>query len=90
MSHDLDILRKQLRERFEGSSIPKPQSLWKHYKGDIYKVDSVGIRESTLELEVCYRTAENPLECHWIRPLSEWHQKVHYNDVEVTRFTLIE
>lgn len=90
MDHRSDVLRERLHQQLDDPSVPKPQSLWQHYKGDIYKVEYVGIRESTEELEICYRAVENPLICFWIRPLSEWNQKVNYNGLEMNRFSHIQ
>jgi hypothetical protein len=90
MSHDMDALQTRLRQELNHPSVPVPQSLWKHYKGNVYKVDCIGIRESTGELEVCYRPVDDSLGCFWIRPLSEWNQFVSHGDIQVKRFSLVK
>lgn len=89
MNSELPDFRTQLEERINHPSVPKPRSLWRHYKGDVYKVDNIGIRESTKELEVCYHAVDKSLAWFWIRPVSEWNQLVIRDGIEVARFSLV-
>ncbi len=79
MSLDAFDLRVQLEEKLNHPSVPRAQSLWKHYKGAVYRVYCVGVRESTKELEVCYHASESFFKFLWVRPLSEWNEMVTYN-----------
>lgn len=66
-SHD------ELRERQEQPLIDLPlNSVWRHYKGGLYKISGFVMRESTEDIEVCYFDFEDPLPYPWCRPVAEW------------------
>lgn len=64
---------------------PKPHELWRHYKGGLYVIESLGLLETNLEPHVGYRTAEPEkvgLGEHfgtWYRPLREFSDIVAPN-----------
>ena len=65
----------------------EPGSLWRHYKGGLYRLVVCGRLEATKEPHVVYVSAETfPYGEHWIRPLTEWGQEVAPG---VRRFTQI-
>lgn len=73
-------------EKLSDPSVPKPGSTWRHYKGDVYKVECLGMREATNDYEVCYFALKEPLDIFWIRPLSEWNETVTYEGNQINRF----
>ena len=56
--------------------MPQYGTVWRHYKGTLYKIIGPGIIEATERLAVIYQDADNKLSPFWIRPLSEWHENV--------------
>ena len=52
-----------------------PGSRWRHYKGGLYEVVSVSIREDTLEPLVTYRSLERGFV--WTRTLHKWSETVN-------------
>lgn len=57
---------------------PKPGTVWKHYKGETYKIAAIGRHSETLEVMVIYFREDEPLSITtprnvWCRPLSMWH-----------------
>lgn len=56
----------------------KIKGIYKHFKGDLYLVEDVGIHSETLEKYVIYRAlyGENKL---WVRPYSEFFETVDKN-----------
>ncbi len=53
---------------------PCPWQLWRHYKGGLYHVLIVAVRESNGEPEVVYQGKDSGHV--WIRPVSDWLEKV--------------
>ena len=88
MNHDLDLIKQKQKKFILRPDVPKPFSIWRHYKGEIYLVGGIVMRESTEEFEVCYSSIKNPLLCPWSRPISEWIELVKNGDGDfVTRFS---
>jgi hypothetical protein len=71
---------------------PRPinvrRGLYKHYKGAIYEVHGLSVRESTGEWEVLYRSVKTGIPFH--RPVGEWFEQVAGGgQAKQQRFTLI-
>lgn len=66
----------------------KPQTTYKHYKGDLYTIIAIARIEATLEEVVVYQLASSP-ELTWVRPVSLFNEDVEYNGVTVKRFTRV-
>jgi hypothetical protein len=87
MSQDLEELyTKPKIYQQEVQGIPL-SSIWKHYKGDLYKVVGFVMIESNQEIGVCYVSLDYPTIYPWMRPVSEWTQKVNPAE-DLRRFTL--
>lgn len=63
--------------------------LYKHYKGNIYKVLNVGIHTETMEEMVVYQDVNAPDKI-WIRPASMWNDEINIDGNIVKRFQIIE
>jgi hypothetical protein len=87
MSHSFEkILKRQLAVLKKEH--PEKGSIWKHYKGGNYIVQSIAMQESDETPSVLYSSFQNPLPLNWHRPLSEWYEMVHSDGKLVQRFTL--
>ena len=64
-------------------------NVYRHYKGNKYKVLAIGKHSETLEELVVYQGLydDNPI---WCRPLSMWNETVNNNGKIVKRFELVE
>lgn len=51
-------------------------TIWKHYKGDEYRVLGEGRLEATDEPCVIYRKADNELSVIWVRSTADWFARV--------------
>lgn len=62
--------------------------IYKHYKGNLYKVLMIGTNSETLEFMIVYQAmyGDNKI---WIRPASMWDEIVTVNNKEIKRFTLV-
>jgi len=74
----------------------KPNSVWRHFKGNVYIVEDIIVNTNTNELDVLYRAAKDQKEglykkidgrwCilsspeRFTRPLSEWEELVPNED----------
>lgn len=67
----------------------KINSIYKHYKGNVYKVLAVAKHSETLEDLVIYQDTNNDSKI-WARPLSMWNDDVQFNGNLVKRFELIK
>ena len=64
--------------------------IYKHYKGNFYRLIGVANHSETLEKMVVYQALYDEKEL-WVRPLSMWDEEVNLKDgTKVKRFTLIE
>lgn len=59
--------------------------LYKHYKGNIYKIIALGKHSETREDMVVYQSVTNG--DIWVRPQKMWNDKIDNNTF---RFTLVE
>lgn len=84
MSHN----NSEIINKINSTILPEIGSHWIHYKGEIYVIINIGIRESNEDFEIIYNSLNNPLKYPWIRPLKEWNQKIIYNKQQVRRFSL--
>ncbi len=62
--------------------------LFKHFKGNIYKVIAIAKNSETLEDMVVYQSVETG--DIWVRPMSIWEDTVIRDGKSYKRFTYIE
>ncbi len=65
-------------------------NIFKHYKGDYYKVLHIGVHTKTKESMVVYQqlhTNKYPKDFIWIRPYEEFMDNVVVNHITIPRFT---
>jgi hypothetical protein len=73
------------------SDAPKAGEIYKHYKGDNYKVVLLAEHSNDNEWMVVYEALyENPDAPYFTRPLREWGEMVEWEGKTVKRFTLIK
>jgi len=69
---------------------PKEGEIYRHYKGDSYRVMKLALHsnddEWTVVYEPLYENADAPL---FTRPLREWHEKILWKEEEKNRFTVV-
>jgi hypothetical protein len=76
----------ELRDRL--TACPEIGSLFRHYKGGMYRVVGVAIAEATQEPLVIYMSAAS--ELRFARPLSEWNELVEHDGCLMARFKAVE
>ena len=65
--------------------------LYKHYKGNLYKVHQIVRHSETLKELVVYETLyENPMGRWWVRPLEMFMETVEIDGKTIPRFELQE
>ena len=64
------------------------KGVYKHYKGNKYRVLDIAIHSETLEKMVVYKALYGE-EKVWVRPLSMWEETVECDGKTVPRFELI-
>jgi len=62
--------------------------VFKHYKGNKYKVIEIATHSETLEKMVVYKALYGNGEV-WVRPLEMWNEEVEFEGKKVRRFTKI-
>ena len=65
----------------------KPNTVWRHYKGNRYQVLAIATHSETLETLVVYRALYGEGGV-WVRPISMWLEEVNTDAGVVCRFTL--
>lgn len=63
--------------------------IYKHYKGNLYKVLCIANHSETLEKMVVYQALYGNGEI-WVRPLSMWSEKVLVDGKQISRFEEIK
>lgn len=66
-----------------------PNEIYRHYKGNVYRVLHLAKHTETMEDMVIYTPVSGEAYV-WARPLSMWHETVTVNGAECARFTLVE
>lgn len=61
------------------------QGLYRHYKGNLYRLLYIARHSETLEKMVIYQDVNNP-EKIWARPASMWEETVEVGGERVSRF----
>ena len=61
------------------------QALYRHYKGNLYRLLYIARHSETLEKMVIYQDVNNP-EKIWARPASMWEETVEVGGERVSRF----
>lgn len=67
----------------------KIEGIYRHYKGNLYRVLGVGRHSETLEEMVIYESLSYPGEL-WVRPARMWNETVTVNGVSQNRFSRID
>ncbi len=65
----------------------KPGQIWKHYKGNDYKIIILGKHSETAEDMVVYEQLHSGKI--YIRPMNLFFNEIEYNGEIVLRFTLV-
>ena len=66
---------------------PKVGEVYKHYKGDLYRVVSLALHSNDEEWMVVYEAMyENPAAPLFTRPLCEWGEMVEWQGEQCPRF----
>jgi hypothetical protein len=69
---------------------PKVGEMYRHYKGDDYKVLDLALNSNDDEWMVVYEPIyDEPVAHLFTRPLSEWHEMVEWEGKMVPRFSKI-
>ena len=62
--------------------------VYKHYKGNEYRVLAIASHSETLEKMVVYQALYGEYGI-WVRPISMWNEIVDVNGVETPRFKFL-
>lgn len=71
---------------------PKEGEVYRHFKGDYYRVKCLALHSNSEEWMVVYEPMyDNPDAAFFTRPLDQWYDLCDWEDIEekVRRFTLI-
>ena len=69
---------------------PKPNELYRHFKGSLYRVLATGKHSETGEAMVCYVVDGAYHTAAWFRPLVMWDEVVEHKGEQVKRFTRVQ
>lgn len=69
---------------------PREGEVFRHYKGDRYRVKLLALHSNDEEWMVVYEPLyANPDAPYFTRPLREWRERVSWEGKQVPRFTLV-
>lgn len=66
-----------------------PNSMYKHYKGNLYKIICIAKHSETLEDVVVYQSQYGDFG-FWVRPKEMFLEKVIIDGKEIDRFALVK
>lgn len=66
---------------------PQAGEVWRHYKGNRYRVNLIGTNEADKAPVVVYYRADGSEDTMWVRPVSSWLEEI---DDDGSRFELVE
>lgn len=58
------------------SNLPTPGALFQHWKGGLYRIESIAVREADGAPDVVYRPLADPIGRTWTRPLASFIEPV--------------
>lgn len=64
-------------------------ALYRHYKGNLYRILCVARHSETMEYMVVYQDVSDITKI-WARPLSMWEEAVEINGKQMPRFELVK
>ena len=64
--------------------------LYRHYKGNTYKIIALGKHSETLEELVVYKRIEDDIKDVWVRPLNSFVSSVDNGDNGIPRFEYVD
>jgi hypothetical protein len=80
-----ELTDKQITE-ITLQDLPRVGSRWRHYRGGLYEVVAVSLKEDTLEPLVTYRSLLKGLCWSWTRTFANWQEAVEVGGVWHQRF----
>jgi hypothetical protein len=90
---DLEVINKKQKYFISSAVAPKIGSIWRHYKGDNYKVVGYSIYDDNCEFGIKYISLKDERNqdeiIPWIRRFDEWKTVVYYKEDFHYRFTEI-
>lgn len=91
LQKDFKVIKKLQEDFLQSQILPAPNSLWKHYKGGVYRViDNLMFEEDCSPL-VRYENVDHSMPMQWARRFISWNETVKNEDgVFVPRFMLIK
>lgn len=69
----------------EATELAPVGSIWRHYKGGVFKVVCIAFDEETLDFEVVYQPIDDE-DIHFTRRLSIWLETVEWQEAQLPRF----
>jgi hypothetical protein len=70
---------------------PEIGKVYRHYKGDLYKVYCLALDSVLDTYTVVYEPMyDNPDAKYFVRPIEMWFEEVDYNGQILKRFTLVD
>ena len=67
---------------------PKPQQIYRHFKGNTYQIDCIAYDSETGAEMVVYQALYGE-RGYWVRPAAMWTETVERDDYSGRRFTYI-
>ena len=65
----------------------KQNGIYRHYKGNLYRVKAIATHSESLEKLVIYSDLEGKKV--WARPIAMWDEEIEVEGQKVKRFTFI-
>ena len=69
---------------------PKVGDVYRHYKGDDYRVQALALDTVTRQWVVVYEPLYESNAALFTRPLSEWNEAVDWDGEQATRFMQVQ
>ena len=77
----------------DSENLPEPRSLYRHYKGKLYRIIGHARHTESLEMMVVYEAQYDDPQfgrnAIWVRPAAMWTADVQWEGKTVKRFTLV-
>jgi len=84
----IEELKKKLVKLNKDPKTPKPGQVYKHYKGTLYVVVNISLREENEEPIVNYFGLKTGSDLYpWSRTLADWNSQVKVNGELIPRFS---
>lgn len=85
--HESEAVWRRQLQLYNDPHTPQRNSVWRHYKGNLYVVHSISMHSASEEFYISYSLLGGDLRYPWCRPLREWYDQIETESGVIPRYS---